>query len=232
MSFVVRSSLVGLAACLLCAAPATARADEPPAAPDSAAAEASLAPARARALAHDYYDEEMKSALLFVGYGVVTGGAGSLGLTQSGDFAHGLGWSSLILGGVTALGGVGYGVAVKVRGDHYKGLAETDSAAFAKEEGEHIGGTDRRFALYLGAEIGEALAGIGMATYGLAAKNELWKGIGIGAAIQGIGLFVIDVPGAGRAARYRDDVRRLAPSLGVSVGGGARPWAATLSQSF
>jgi hypothetical protein len=232
MPFAVRPSLVGLAACLLCAAPAAARADEPSAAPALAAAEASAAPATARALAREYYDEEMTSAFLFIAYGVVTGGVGSLGLTQSGDFAHGLGWSSLILGGVTALGGVGYGVAVKVRGDHYRGLAEADPAAFAREEGEHVGGTHRRFALYLGAEIAEALAGIGMATYGLAAKNELWKGIGVGAAIQGIGLFVIDVPGAGRAARYHDDVRRLGPSLGVSVGGVARPWAATLSQSF
>ena len=71
-----------------------------------------------------------------------------------------------------------------------------------------------------------------MATYGIAAKNDLWKGIDMGAAIQGIGLFVIDVPGAGRAAKYQDEVRRFNPSVGFSVGGGNRPWAATLSQTF
>lgn len=188
--------------------------------------------ARVLAASRSYYDAEVTTSFSFVAYGAVTGGAGAVALTQSGDFAHGFGWTSLIAGGVTALGGAAYGVAARVRGNYYTSLAEKDPVAFKREESERIAGTNGRFTLYLGSEIAETIAGIGIATYGFAAKSDLAKGIGLGAAIQGIGLFVIDMPGAGRAARYQDDVRRFNPQVGVSVGGNGRPWAASLSQAF
>jgi hypothetical protein len=179
-----------------------------------------------------YYANEMTTSYLFMGYGAVTAGAGAVSLTQSGDFNRGFGWSSLIAGGLTVLGGAAYGVAVKVRGDYYEGLAAKDPVQFKREESDRIEGTNKRFMLYLGSEILEALAGIGVATYGFVAKDDLTKGIGVGAAIQGIGLLVIDAPGAGRAAKYQEDVRRFNPQVGVSVGGGDRPWAATVGHAF
>lgn len=206
-----------------------ASADEP--APPREGA-APVSPAAMRASVDAYYGSEMTSSYLFMGYGAVTAGAGGLSLTQGGDFARGLGLSSLILGGVTLLGGAGYGVAVKIRGDHYRALAASDPERFKLEEGERIRGTNQRFWLYLGSEILEAAAGIGLATWGAVAKNDLWKGVGLGAAIQGVGLFAIDVPGAGRASRYQDEVRRFEPKVGVSVGGGDRPWAATVGGVF
>jgi hypothetical protein len=217
-----RTVVASLAVALLAlAAPAEARADE-----------ASGPNAQLLAASRSYYDAEVTTSFSFVAYGAVTAGAGAVSLTQSGDFAHGFGWTSLIAGGVTALGGAAYGVAARVRGNYYTSLAEKDPAQFKREESERIAGTNQRFALYLGSEIAETIAGIGIATYGFAAKSDLAKGIGVGAAIQGIGLFVIDAPGAGRAARYRDDVHGLSPQVGVSVGGGGRPWAATLGHSF
>ncbi len=168
-----------------------------------------------KAAVHDYYAAETKTSFLFVGYGVVTSGAGGVALSESGDFAHGFGWSSLILGGVTALGGAGYGIAAKLRGDYYEGLAANDPVRFQREEADRIQGTNSRFWLYLGSEIAETLAGIGIASYGLATRNDLYKGIGAGAALQGIGLFVIDVPGARRASLYQDDVRRFRPGVAV-----------------
>jgi hypothetical protein len=139
--------------------------------------------------------------------------------------------SSLVLGGLTAVGGAGYGIAVKMRGDYYTGLASQDGFQFQREEADHIRGTNQRFWLYLGSELAEAAGGIGLATYGALAKNDLYKGIGIGAAIQGIGLFVIDVPGALRAKEYQREVGGL-PRVGFSVGGNGRPWAATIRQTF
>ncbi len=70
--------------------------------------EAADPPPSARAMreaVRSYYDSEMTSAYLFVGYGAVTAAAGGVTLTQGGDFARGFGLSSLVLGGVTALGG-------------------------------------------------------------------------------------------------------------------------------
>jgi hypothetical protein len=215
-----------LAACALAFAFAFARPSE------ARADEASSLHAQMEATTRSYYATEMTTSFLFVGYGAVTAGAGAVALTEPGDFARGFGLSSLILGGVTMLGGAGYGLAVKVRGDYYASLAHQDSAQFKREESERIRGTTSRFALYLGSEIAETLVGIGLATYGLAANNDLIKGIGMGAALQGIGLFVIDAPGAGRASKYEDEVRRFNPKIGVSLGGNGRPWAATIGHAF
>src|SRR6185295_6916727 len=114
-----------------------------------------VTPAQMRADARAYYDAEMKAAYLFVAYGAVTGGAGAVSLTQSGDFAKGFGLSSLIGGGLTLLGGVGYGVAVKMRGDYYTALSDKDLIQFKREEEEHVGTTHSRFPFYLGYEIVE-----------------------------------------------------------------------------
>jgi hypothetical protein len=209
------------AAVIALAIPRAARADDAP-----------VTAAQVRAEAKAYYDAEMTTSALFAGFGAVTAGGGAVTLTQPGDFARGLGVSSLVLGSLTAVGAGGYAVAVKFRGDHYTGLADQDLSLYQREEADHIAGTNQRFWLYLGSELLETAAGIGIASYGLAAKNDLYKGIGIGAAIQGIGLFVIDVPGSARASRYQDTVRRFRPDVGFSVGGGGRPWVATVGHAF
>jgi hypothetical protein len=198
-----------------------ARADEPP-----------VSHAQMQASVRTYYGNEMTTGFLFMTYGAVSAGAGGVVLTESGDFARGLGASSLILGGGTFLGGIAYAIAVKIRGGYYTNLVDTDPARYQREEAERIRGTNQRFIFYLGSEILETVAGIGIAAYGFAAEDDLYKGIGVGAALQGIGLFVIDTPGAGRAARYQDEVLRFHPNVSASVGSGTRPWALTLSQAF
>jgi hypothetical protein len=177
---------------------------------------------------HDYYAAEVKTSFLFMGYGAVTAGAGAAALTEHGDFSRRDGCSSLKLWGTNALGGAGYGIAAKLRGDYYEDLAVHDPARFKLEEGDRIAGTNSRFWLYLGSEIVETLAGIGIATYGFVSKNDLYRGIGTGTAIQGIGLFVIDVPGAGRASRYQEEIRKFQPSVGFD----GRSFAATVGRAF
>ena len=226
-----RRSAAGIAALALALTVTTAaRADEAPLPPPPPPR--TLSHAEMQASVRAYYGTEVTTGLLFMAYGAVTAGAGGVVLTEGGDFAKGLGASSLILGGTTFLGGIGYAVAVKFRGGYFTRLVDDDPAAFQREESERIAGTTSRFWLYLGSELLETAAGIGIAAYGIAAKDDLYKGIGIGAAVQGIGLFVIDTPGAGRAARYRSDVEHFRPNVSASIGGGTRPWALTLSQSF
>jgi hypothetical protein len=219
---------------LVLTASGAARADDVPLGPPTPAVPEGrpLSHAEMQASVRAYYGTEFTTGLLFTAYGAVTAGAGGVVLTEGGDFAKGLGASSLILGGATFLGGIGYAAAVKLRGGYFTHLVDTDPAAFEREEADRIAGTTSRFWLYLGSELLETAAGIGIAAYGLAAKDDLYKGIGLGAAIQGIGLFVIDTPGAGRAARYRSDVERFRPNVSASIGGGTRPWALTLSQAF
>ena len=194
--------------------------------------------ARMRADVHEYYAGETTTGTLFTAFGGVSAAAGGAMLTQGGDFAKGLGLSTLVLGGVTFVGGLGYVLAVKLRGGYFERLAETDPARFQEEESERLAGTKSRFWLYLGSELAVAAAGVGVAAYGIAAKDPLAKGIGIGGALQGIGWFVIDTPGKLRAARYADEVGGFranetpSPRLGASIGGGTRPWSLTLTQVF
>ena len=200
---------------------APARADETP-----------VSRAKMRDEVRAYYDDEIRAGMVFVAFGAATAASGAVLLTRDGDFERGLGWSSLIGGSLTALGGGGYALTVLPRADHFKTLFDRDPEKFKTEEAEHIAGTDRRFVLYLSGEIAVALAGIGVATYGFVKDDDLYKGIGIGVATQGLGLFVIDLPGAIRAAEYKDRVRRFNPSLAFSVGGGNRPWGAAIGHRF
>lgn len=194
--------------------------------------DAPVARPQIQALARSYYRSEMVSAFVFVGFGAAQAGGGAAVLTQSGDFARGFGWASILEGGVTLLGGAGYGIAVKIRGDYYTGLADTDGEKFKLEEGEHIHGTNSRFLLYLGGELAEAVGGAGVASYGFATDNDLMKGIGLATAIQGLGLFIIDLPGFLRAKEYADQVRRFDAKVGIAPGGQGRPWAATVGGTF
>ncbi len=192
-----------------------------------------VSPAQMKADARAYYDAEMKAAFLFVGFGALQAGGGGVALSRTDDFAKAFGWSSVALGGVTALGGAGYAIAVKIRGDYYTGLAETDLARFQREESEHLTGTHGRYVLYLATELVETAAGIGLSTYGLAAKDDVTKGIGISAAINGFALFVMDVPGAGRASAYLDELRRFHPSVAPVTGArGDHGFALTLARRF
>jgi hypothetical protein len=189
---------------------------------------------------HGYYGSEMTSAFLFVGVGAAQGAAGGIALTQSGDFAKSFGWTSVIAGALTAIGGGGYGFTVKPRGEHFDGLIAKDPAKFKREELEHIQGTNGRFALYLGFEIAEALTGAGIATYGFVKDRDVLKGVGLGVGIQGLSLFALDLPGALRASSYEDQVRRFEPGsararrpqLGFAVGGAERPWLLSVAQRF
>jgi hypothetical protein len=181
---------------------------------------------------HGYYAAELRSGFIFMGAGTVHAGTGVYALTQSGDFAKSYGWTSVILGGLTFLGGGGYALTVIPRGNHFESLFEQDRAKFESEEAEHIAGTNGRFVFYLGFEITETLAGAGVLSYGLIKDKDTYKGIGLGAAIQGLSLFAIDLPGALRAKSYEKKVRSFDPTVAFAVGDAERPWLVTLSQRF
>jgi hypothetical protein len=179
-----------------------------------------------------YYDSELFSSYTFVAFGTVTSVVGGAVRTGGGDFGKGFGWTSLLGGGLTALVGAGYGLTVIPRREYYVSLYEKDPARFKREEAEHIAGTNFRFIFYLGLELATVLGGGGVVAYGFVEDDDLLKGIGTGVALQGLGLFLLDLPGAIRASSYADEVDRFEPKLGVSVGIQDQPWLATVTQAF
>jgi hypothetical protein len=80
---------------------------------------------------------------------------------------------------------------------------------------DHMAGTSRRFVVYRAVEIGLTLAGAGMAGYGLAAKQDVWTGTGVGIGSLALPLVVIDTFNNARASRYLDRVRAFEPSVGI-----------------
>jgi hypothetical protein len=199
-----------------------------------------------RKAAHDYYSGEITSSYLFIGVGALHAGAGVFSLTRDGDFAQSFGWTSVIAGALTAIGGGGYGFTVAPRRAHFEELATKNPVRYRTEELEHIQGTNDRFALYIAFEISETIVGAGIATYGFVKDKDVAKGIGLGVAIQGVSLLALDVPGALRAQSYRDRVRDRfgakisgkttvpspRPRVGISPGLGSEPWLFTVGSAF
>ncbi|MBX3188514.1 MAG: hypothetical protein KF819_15975 [Labilithrix sp.] len=203
------------------AASSTARADAPP--PGRAAIGEEL---------HGYYVAERNTAFLFMGIGAASAGAGAVLATRDGDFARGLGWSLVAVGGLELLGAAFYAFQVDAEIDHYTGVLAKDPDAYKREESAHIHGTTSRFLYYRIGELVLAVAGTGLAIYGFAADEDVYKGVGLGIAVSALTFFILDGFGQSRAKRYEERVNRFDPSVAFSPGVGDRPWALTVGGRF
>jgi hypothetical protein len=198
-------------------------------------------PAPARAPIGDemrgYYASEKTTAFIFVGVGSASAVGGGVLLATaphggSGDFARGLGGSLLGVGALEAAGAAFYALQVGAESAHYEETLARDPSSYKREELTHIHGTTSRFVAYRLSELGLALAGAGVATYGFVKNQDTWKGVGIGVAAEAITFFTLDSFGQARAKDYEDQVRRFEPQVGVQVGGGARPWGMSVGGLF
>lgn len=168
---------------------------------------------------HGYYRSERTIAYVFFGIGAASAAGGTVLLLRDEDFARGLGGSLVAVGALQAVGAAFYAFQVDAEEAHYAALVAKDPAAFKREESEHIHGTTSRFVLYRTA-IALAVAGAGVATYGFAAKKDVWKGVGIGVASQALVFFTIDSFGQARARAYEERVNAFAPSVTVGAAPG------------
>ncbi len=182
-----------------------------------------------------YYASEKSTAYLFIGVGTASAAAGGVLVgtaPHDGDFARGLGWSLLGVGGLEAIGAAFYALQVNAELDHYEGALARDPSAFKREELTHIHGTTSRFVVYRLSELGLALAGAGVATYGFIKNQDTWKGVGIGVGAEALTFFVLDAFGQARAKEYEDQVQRFEPRVGLQVGGAQRPWGVSVGGLF
>jgi hypothetical protein len=179
-----------------------------------------------------YYQSEETTAYTFVGVGAASAAAGGILLTRPGDLARGLGGSLLALGVLEAAGAAFYAFQVDAEVEHYSATLARDPSAFKREEATHIHGTTTRFFAYRLGELALAVGGAGVATYGFAKDQDLWKGVGIGVAAEALTFFVLDAFGQARARAYEDEVQRFQPTIAVQVGGGDRPTTIGMSARF
>lgn len=179
-----------------------------------------------------YYGGERTSAYVVGVTGGAAAGAGAILVTRDSDFARGLGWPWLVMGGLETVGAIFYAFQVGAEIDHYEGTLARDPAAYRAEELDHLRGTSSRFVFYRAVELGLTLGGAGVAGYGLAANRDAWKGAGLGVASLALPFLVIDTVNDARAKRYLDEVRRFQPAVGVQPLGTGGGWGVSLAGRF
>jgi hypothetical protein len=168
-----------------------------------------------------YYGGERASAYLVGAMGTAAAAGGAYLVTRDSEFARGLGWPWLVMGGLESVGAVFYAFQVGGEIDHYEVRLARDPAAFRAEELDHLRGTSSRFVVYRAVELALTLGGAGVAAYGLATNRDAWKGAGLGVGSLALPFFVIDTINDARASRYLDEVRRYQPTVGVGPAGSA-----------
>ena len=154
-----------------------------------------------------YYGGERTSAYVVATLALLSVGGGAVLVTRDSDFERGLGWPLVALGAIEGIGAIVYAFQVGAEIRHYQGALDRDAAAYRREELEHMRGTTSRFVFYRLTELGLALGGVGVATYGFVANADTWKGVGVGVAAIALPFLVIDTINDARAARYTEHVR-------------------------
>jgi len=168
---------------------------------------------------HSYYGGERASAYLVMTLGALAVGGGIALVTRETDFARGFGVPLIALGALEGMGAVVYAFQVGAEIRHYQASIDRSGDGFRTEELDHMRGTRSRFVWYLAAEIGLSIIGAGIATYGFASDQDLWKGVGLGVASIALPFVLIDSINNARAGAYEQHVRRFQPSIAVGPDG-------------
>jgi hypothetical protein len=173
---------------------------------------------------HGYYGGERLSAVVICGMGAAAAASGAFLVTREPDFARGLGWAWLVMGGLETVGAVAYAIQVGGEIDHYEAVRARDPAAYRAEEIDHIRGTSSRFVIYRTVELALTLAGAGISIYGLAENRATWLKAGLGIASLALPLLVLDTFNNARASRYLDGLQRGQPSVSAQPVDEGRGW--------
>lgn len=181
----------------------------------------------------DYYAGEAFSAYVILGVGALSIAGGGILVTRDDDFARGFGWPVLVLGALEGVGAVFYAFQVHAEVRHYEASFAANPAGFRDEEITHMHGTTSRFVLYQATELGLFLSGAAIATYGYAANQNAWKGVGLGLATVGFPFLLIDEMNDDRAHEYLTTVDRFDPHAPRALAPAApTPWMLSYGTSF
>jgi hypothetical protein len=166
---------------------------------------------------HDYFAGEKRSGWLWGSVGLLAVGTGSALLVQKTDLTRGMAYPIITVGAIQTLAGVVLLVSTDSRVAKLDDrLAHESSAVIRDEELARIKRTNTTF---LVLEIVEAALIAGGATLAIVSHqkgSDVWKGVGIGLAIQGALMLGLDGLASSRAHRYESRLEGL--SIGVTPG--------------
>lgn len=153
---------------------------------------------------HEYYRGERLSGFVpFVGSGVGSLVAGSLLLSSNTQLGRGAGWVNLSFGVLEVVAGLYFALSSWGKERALDAALTANPAEFARTERERVARITHRFQpILLAVEAAISAGGGVVAGVGALRNDDLLLGLGLGFAVQGLVMFLIDWAVLDRASAY------------------------------
>jgi hypothetical protein len=169
---------------------------------------------------HDYFDAEKRSGLLWGSVGILAIGTGSALLAQKTELTRGMAYPVIAVGATQTLYGGFLLVASPSRLEKLDDrLAHESSAAVRDDELARARRNNTSFLIVELIEAALIVSGTTLAIVSHQKGSDVWKGVGIGLAIQGAVMLGLDGLASSRSHAYESRLSGL--SVGVSPGVGS-----------
>ncbi len=176
-------------------------------------AEESLSTEQIRGHLHDYSRGERRSGFVpFVGSGVGSLVAGTLLVTSNTEFGRGAGWVNIGFGALEVIAGLYFALSSYGKERALDEALTANPAEFARSERERVARITGRFQpILLAVEAAISAGGGVMAGVGALRRDELMLGLGVGFAVQGLVMFLLDWAVLDRASSYATALSMFRP---------------------
>jgi hypothetical protein len=166
-------------------------------------APASLTPEQIGAVMRTDVAGERLSVIPFAAMGGATLLGGGLLLSTDSRIGQGAAWPLLTVGALEVIAGLAFALRAGSQLRRLEGLLASDPKEFARLERHRVQRIRDRFQpILLIAEAAICAGGGAMAIAGAASRRDTLTGVGIGLAIQGLALFLVDWAVLDRARAY------------------------------
>ena len=150
-----------------------------------------------------YRGERISGFVPFVGSGVSSVVAGTLLLTSNTALGRGAGWTNLSFGVLEIVAGLYFAFSSYGKERALDLALTTNPAEFARSERERVARITNRFQpILLAVEGVLAAGGGGFAGVGALTRDEMMLGLGLGFAVQGLVMILLDWAVLDRASAY------------------------------
>ena len=167
-------------------------------------AEESITSEQVRVHLHDYYRGERLSGFVpFVGSGAGSLLAGTLLVTSNTELGRGAGWVNIGFGALEVIAGLYFALSSYGKERALDEALTANPAEFARLERERVARIAGRFQpILLAVEAAISAGGGVMMGVGALQRNDTMLGLGIGFAVQGLVMFLLDWAVLDRASAY------------------------------
>jgi hypothetical protein len=169
---------------------------------------------------HEYFAGEKRSGWLWGSVGLFAVGTGSALLYQKTSLTRGMAYPIIAVGAIQTLAGVFLLVGTDSRVAKLDDRLAHESAAIVRDD--ELARIKRTNTTFLILELVEAALIAGGTTLAIVSHqkgSDVWKGVGVGLAIQGAAMLGLDALASSRSHHYESQLSEL--SVGVAPGPGA-----------